>query len=238
MTGRTDTAPAVPLWLLCPAAASMLIALYLIFVWVSTEVTMGIIQRIFYFHVPAATASFVGVFVGGVASLLYLKTKDPHHDDLALAANESVVIFEAINIVMGSIWARRVWGMWWTWDARLTSSLVLLLIYIAYITVRKATPLEQRGTIGAVICLFGMADVPLIYMSNRLFRTQHPAPVIGGGENSGLDQDMLITLLVAHVAMILFWWCVVRVRRRVERMERKLEVLSRQAHEAMIKGRV
>lgn len=228
---NTDTVPAVPGWLLVSAAGSMLVALYLIFVWVSTEITMGIIQRIFYFHVPAASASFWAVFVGGVSSILYLKTKEARYDDLALAANESVVVFQAINIVMGCLWAKRVWGIWWTWDARLTSSLLLLLIYFGYLAVRKATPVDQRATIGAAICLLGMVDVPLIYMANRWFRTQHPPPVIGGGENSGLDADMLITLLVAHVAMLLLWWCVMRVRRRIERLERKLDFLTRLAHE-------
>ena len=197
---------------------------------------MGIIQRIFYFHVPAAMAAFWAVFVGGIASLMYLKTRDFRYDDLALAANESVVVFSIINIVLGSIWARRAWGIWWTWDARLTSSLLLLLIYLAYLMVRKATPIEQRATICAVICVFGMVDVPLIYMSNRLFRTQHPAPVIGGGENSGIAPDMLVTFLVANVSMLLLWWCFVRIRRRVERLERKLASLSSRAHRVESRG--
>jgi heme exporter protein C len=233
MTADANDYPAMPIWLLFASALSMLAALYMIFVWVSTEVTMGIIQRIFYFHVSAASAAFWGAFVGGIASLLYLKTQNPAHDDLAVAANESVLVFSAINIIMGSMWGRRSWGIWWTWDARLTSSLLLVLIYVAYITVRKAAPVERRGVIGSVICLFGMADVPMIYMSNRLFRTQHPAPVIGADDESGLDPDMLFTLLFAHVAMLLFWWCVVRVRRRVAQLERKLEFLPHKAHETL-----
>jgi heme exporter protein C len=100
-----DDQPAFPPWLLTLAAASMMISLYMIFVWVSTERAMGIIQRIFYFHVPAAIVSFWAAFVGGVASILYLRTRNERYDDLSLAANESIVIFEAINIVMGSLWA-------------------------------------------------------------------------------------------------------------------------------------
>ncbi len=222
-----DDKPALPLWLVLPAAVSMMVALYLIFVWVSTEQTMGIVQRIFYFHVPAAMVSFFAVFVGGVASLLYLKTRDERYDDLSFAANESILVFETINIVMGSLWARPVWGIWWTWDARLTSSFLLLLIYGAYVIVRQSLPADQRATICAVICIFGMADVPLVYMSNRLFRTQHPSPVIGGGENSGLAPDMLFTFLFANFAMALLWWCVIRVRRRVARLERLVEGLTR-----------
>jgi heme exporter protein C len=231
MPTELDERPALPLWLLGITAAAMLAALYLIFVWVATEASMGIIQRIFYFHVPAAMASFVAVFVGGVASLLYLKTREDRYDELALAANEAVLVFQTINVVMGSIWGRRVWGIWWTWDARLTSSFLLILIYAAYVVVRRATPIEQRATICAVICIFGMADVPLIYMSNRIFRTQHPSPVLGGGENSGLASDMLLTFLAANVAMLLLLWCIIRVRRRVERLERKLEGMTRMTHE-------
>jgi heme exporter protein C len=105
------------------------------------------------------------------------------------------------------------------------------MIYAAYVMVRRATPIDQRATICAVICLFGMADVPIVYIANRVFRTQHPAPVLGGDENSGLAPDMLVTFLVANLVMLLLWWCIFRVRRRVERLERKLEGLTRLAHE-------
>ena len=231
MQAPVRTNPPVPMWLVSIAFVSTMVASYLIFFWVSTEVTMGIIQRIFYFHVSAAMVAFWAVFVGGISSLLYLKTRDMQYDDLAAAANESVVIFSAINIILGSIWGRRAWGLWWTWDARLTSSLLLTIIYCTYVIARKAIPAEQRGTTSAVICMFGMADVPLIYMSNRIFRTQHPSPVIGGGEGSGLAADMLVTLLVSTVAMLLVWWCIVRLRRRVVFLERRLESLSRNAYQ-------
>ncbi len=231
MKQRTDDSPALPMWLLGLAGASMLAALYMIFMWVSTEATMGIIQRIFYFHTAAAFVSFWAVFIGGVASFWYLKTRDARFDDLALAANESIVVFEAVNIVMGSMWGKRVWGIWWTWDARLTSSFLLILIYIAYVVVRRAVAAEERPVICAVICLFGMLDVPLVYMSNRLFRTQHPAPVVGGSPGSGLDRDMGLTWIVTIVAMFLVWWCIIRVRRRVAQNERVAETLSRSVHE-------
>jgi heme exporter protein C len=231
MKPLTDDSPAVPVWLLSLSAVSMLVALYMIFMWVSTEATMGIIQRIFYFHVSAAFVSFWAVAVGGVASILYLRTRNEKYDDLALAANESIVVFEAMNIMMGSIWGKRAWGIWWTWDARLTSSFLLILIYLAYVIVRKSVSAEQRPTICAVICIFGMADVPLVYMSNRLFRTQHPAPVLGGGPDSGIAPDMLWTWLAAFIALILLWWCIIRLRRRIAESERKIEALSRSVHE-------
>ncbi|MGH9631784.1 MAG: cytochrome c biogenesis protein [Bryobacteraceae bacterium] len=238
MKQASDDKTALPPWLFCSAAGAMLVALYLIFIWVSTEITMGIIQRIFYFHVSCAAVSFWAVFVGGIASILYMKTGDIRYDDLALAANESVVVFFTVNIVMGSMWAKRVWGIWWTWDARLTSSFLLILIYVGYLVLRNAAPMEQRARLCAVISIFGMADVPLIYMSNRLFRTQHPSPVLAGGEDSGLAPDMLLTLVVTMFALLLFWWCVIRVRRRVERLDRELQALSRSTHELVGGGNI
>lgn len=226
-----DDSPAIPLWLGIPAVAAMLAAFYLIFMWVPTEATMGIVQRIFYFHVPAAAVSFTASFVGGIAAILYLVKRDSKYDDLSLAANESVVVFQLVNIVMGTMWAKPIWGIWWTWDARLTSSFLLLCIYAAYLVLRKAAPVESRAPLCAVICILGMADVPLIYLSNRLFRTQHPSPVIGGGEGSGLAPEMTITLMTGMAAMFLLWWCVLRVRRRVARLERAAEDLTRRTHE-------
>ena len=230
LKSQCDSKDVIPLWLLASSGASMLVALYLTFLWVSTEATMGIMQRAFYFHVPAAIVAFWGAFVGGIASILYLKTGDVRLDELAVAANESVVVFESINIVMGSIWGRRSWGIWWTWDARLTSAFVLLLIYCGYVIVRQAIPADQRAALCAVICVFGMADVPMVYLSNRLFRTQHPSPVIGGGENSGMEGDMMVTFIACSVAMFLLWWCVIRVRRRVERLQRQQEALTREIY--------
>jgi heme exporter protein C len=235
-SSSTADAPAVPIQMIGLAALMMLVHLYLVFVWVPTEATMGIIQRVFYFHVPAAMASFVACFVGGVASILYLVKRENKWDDLSLAANETVVVFEAVNIVMGSIWARRVWGIWWTWDAKLTSAFLLLFLYSAYLLIRRATPIEVRGTVCAVICILGMLDVPLIYMSNRIFRTMHPAPVIGGDSNSGLDPRMKFVLFFGMATMLLLWGCMVRVRRRVAALERTADDLVRRTNEMIDLG--
>jgi len=216
----------------------MLVALYMVFVYVPTEADQGIVQRIFYFHVPAAAVSFTAAFTGGIASILYLVKRDSKYDDLSVAANESVVLFGSINIVMGSMWAKPIWGIWWTWDARLTSSFILLLIYASYLVVRRATTAEQRGVVCAVICILGMLDVPLVYMSNRLFRTQHPAPVMGGGENSGLAPQMWATFGVSMAAMFLLWWSIMRIRLRVARLDRGVEDLTRRTHELVDAGAV
>lgn len=226
-----DDSPAIPFWLGIPALAAMLGALYMIFLWVPPEATMGNVQRIFYFHVPAAAVAFTASYVGGIAAILYLIKRDARFDDLSLAANESVVVFQAVNIIMGIMWARPVWGIWWTWDARLTTSFLQVCIYAAYLVLRRATPVESRASICAVISILGMADVPLIYMSNRLFRTQHPSPVMGGGEGSGLAPQIGMTLGAGMVAMFLLWWCVLRVRRRIARLDRAVDDLTRRTHE-------
>ena len=230
MLSEFDDKPAIPLWLLAAAALSMMVHLYLIFVWVPTE-TMGIVQRLFYFHVPAACAQFTASFVGGIAAILYLVKRDNRYDDLSLAANETVLIFGLVNVGLGMMWAKPIWGIWWTWDPRLTSSFLLLFLYGAYLVLRPAAPVEHRGMVCAVVCILGMADVPLVYLSNRLFRTQHPQPVLGGGEGSGLAPQMMTTLFFGMFTMMLLWFCVLLVRRRVARLERISEDLTRRAHE-------
>jgi heme exporter protein C len=157
--------------------------------------------------------------------------RDNRYDDLSLAANETVVVFGAVNIGMGMMWAKPIWGIWWTWDARLTSSFLLLFLYAAYLVIRPAAPVEARATICAVVCILGMADVPLVYLSNRLFRTQHPSPVMGGGQGSGLAPEMRTTLFFGMFTMLLLWWCIMRLRGRVARLERAAADLTRRAHE-------
>ena len=231
MVKEFDDKPALPLWLGAAAALAMMVHLYLVFMWVPTEASMGIVQRLFYFHVPAAMAAFVACFVGGVSAILYLVKRDPRYDDLSLAANESLVAFEAINIGLGMMWAKPIWGIWWTWDAKLTSAFLLLFLYVAYLAIRPAAPVEQRAAVCAVVCILGMVDVPMVYMANRLFRTQHPSPVIGGGPDSGLAPEIATTLFFGIFTMILLWSCVVSVRRRVARLERAAADLVRRAHE-------
>ena len=231
MLPEFDDKPALPLWLGGVAALAMVVHLYLIFMWVPTEATMGIVQRLFYFHVPAAMAACVACFVGGIAAILYLVKRENRYDDVSLACNETVVVFGLVNIVMGTLWAKPIWGIWWTWDAKLTSAFLLLFLYAAYLVIRPAAPVEHRAVVCAVVCILGMADVPMVYMANRLFRTQHPSPVIGGGPGSGLEPQMYVTLFFGMFAVLLLWWSVVLVRTRVARLERAAEDLTRRANE-------
>jgi heme exporter protein C len=175
-----------------------------------TEATMGDVQRIFYYHLPSAWVAFLLFFVNFLASVWYLVRRTPAADALALASAEVGVSFCTIVLLTGPIWARPIWGIWWTWDARLTSTLVLWLIYVSYLVLRHYATGGQVPVLAAALGIFGFVDVPIVYMAIRWFRTQHPQPVIGGGQGSGLDPRMWTAVLwnLAAFAMLalLFVW--------------------------------
>ncbi len=221
----------IPLPLAIATGAMLLGSLYLIFVWVPTERTMGIVQRIFYFHVPSAFAAFLAFIIGGVASILYLIRRENRYDDISVACNEVGLVFAVVNLVTGSLWAKPIWGVSWAWDARLTTMLLLALIYAAYLILRQSVSEPgQRAVVCAVVSIFGMVDIPIIYMANRWWRTQHPSPVILGGDGSGLDTNMRLVLYFTTVAFFLLLWCLVRARRRLERLHREAEGMRRTVH--------
>src|SRR5437764_3424941 len=159
------------------------LALYEALIGAPTEQTMGDVQRIFYYHVPSAWTAFLLFLINFVASVWYLVWRSVKADIIALVSAEVGVVFCTVVLVTGSIWARPVWGIWWTWDMRLTLTLVLWLIYVAYLVLRRFSSGTQTPLIAAVLAVFGALDVPLVYFSIWYFRTQHPSPVIGrGGE--------------------------------------------------------
>lgn len=194
-----------------------------------TEATMGDIQRIFYYHVPSwcGMAVFFAVNLG--ASITYLATRRSqpllalNADALALAGAEMGVVFCTVGLVTGSLWARPVWGIWWTWDERLTSTLILWLIYISYLLLRGFAAGPQMRTLAAVLAIFGYADVPIVYFSTRWWRTQHPAPVFFGGPNSGLDPSMLPAMLWNIAAWLAWGVWVASLRYGIERRRQRAE---------------
>src|SRR3954447_126126 len=188
-----------------------------------TEQTMGDIQRIFYYHVPSAWVAFLCFFVNFVASIVYLIWRGAKADAWALACAEVGVVFCTIVLITGPLWARPVWGIWWTWDARLTSTLVLWLIYVSYLILRRYGAGGQTPVIAAALAIFGFVDVPLVYMSIRWFRTQHPQPVIGGGQGSGIHPAMLHALLMNFLAFSVFAIVLIWLRYRLEVMEQTVE---------------
>jgi heme exporter protein C len=161
------------------------------------EATMGNVQRIFYYHVPTSMLSLLFPYVNFVASLFYLgwRRRDPMRaltaDAVAIAAAEVTVVFSSLSLLTGMLWGRAAWGIWWTWDARLTSMLLLWLLYVSYLMLRKLSATGQTQTLAAVLSVFAAIDVPIVFMSIRWWRTQHPAPVFFGGEDSGIDPSMM-----------------------------------------------
>jgi heme exporter protein C len=190
--------------------------------WVApTERTMGDVQRIFYYHVPSAWTAFCLFFTNLIASIVYLIRKSPKADALAVTSAEVGVIFCTVVLVTGPIWARPVWGIWWTWDLRLTLTLVLWLIYVSYLVLRRFSDSAQTPKLAAVLAIFGALDVPLVYFSIWFFRTQHPQPVIGGG--GSIDPRMLHVLLINWLAFSCFAVLICWARYHLERLERDLD---------------
>jgi heme exporter protein C len=207
------------------------------------EKTMHVIQRIFYFHVPSWIAMFVAFSVVFVANIAYLATRKANWDCLGVSAAEVGVVCCTIGLATGPLWARPVWGIWWTWDARLTTTFILWLLYISYLLLRGLldNP-EKKATLSAVFGIFAFLDVPLVYVSNRLWRTQHPQPVILGGNGSGLDPTMGKVLLLCVIAVIGVMIIVLFDRYRLERLrhefeELRLEVETRDLTPASILGK-
>ena len=191
-------------------------------IWVApTERTMGDVQRIFYYHVPSAWTAFLLFFVNLIASVTYLIRGNAKADAIAVVSAEAGVVFCTVVLVTGPIWARPVWGIWWTWDIRLTTTLVLWLIYVSYLVLRRFSESSQTPKLAAVLAIFGALDVPLVYFSIWFFRTQHPQPVIGGG--GSIDPRMLHVLLLNWLAFSCFAFLLGWVRYRLEMLRRAVE---------------
>ena len=214
-------------------AALLSYGLYQALVVAPTEKTMGEVQRIFYYHVPSAWTAGVLFFVNFVASIAYLVRRNTKADALALASAEVGVVFCTIVLVTGPIWARPVWGIWWTWDLRLTLTLVLWLIYVSYLLLRRFSTSGQTPVIAAVLAIFGTLDIPLVYFSIWFFRTQHPQPVIGGG--GSIDPLMLHAFFVNLIAFTCFGALVCWSRYRLEILRREVE--ETQALESLLEVR-
>jgi heme exporter protein C len=184
------------------------------------ETTMGLVQKIFYFHVPSAMMMFVSAFVCGIASAVFLFGRSPRADRVALAGAELVAVFGLIVLVTGPIWARKAWGVWWQWDARLTSSLLLWMIFLAYLLLRRyGGPGADRLSAG--LALFGMANVPFVYWSVNVWRTLHPKTTVV----PSLDPAMRPAFWWAVLAFLLLYLAVFAARLRLEDQRARLEAL-------------
>jgi heme exporter protein C len=211
------------------AAALLVRNLYVILLKLPDEMYQGAIYRIIFFHVPAAWTAFLGFFVALVASVLYLATKNLRQDALAVAATEVSLAFGAANLITGMIWGRIIWGIWWTWDPRLTSMLVCLLLYAGYLMLRGAMEdPTARARASAVLSIFAFVDVPIVFFSIRWWRTQHPQPVVYGAGK--MDAAMWNMLFLNWVPTLLLAAVMVMVRLRQEETGREVDALRREAH--------
>ena len=216
--------------------AALLLAydLYQIFMILPDEAAQGAIYRIIFFHVPAAIVGMTGYFVALALSLLYLKSKNLRFDGLAASVIEVSLVFSLVNIVTGSIWGRVIWGIWWTWDARLTSALVCILIFSGYLMLRRAIDEPtQRARLSAAMAIFGCVDVVIVWKSIEWFRTQHPGPVLSirtGGGN--IDPTMERMLFLNFFALLMIATALVLIRTRQEATAREIDSLRRFANAA------
>ena len=215
--------------LLIASALLMAVTLYLVYFWAPTEQNLGVSQRIFYFHVPLAWIGMVSIIVVAVASLMHLFTGRQRWDDLAYSTAELGVIYASLILVTGAIWAKPVWGVWWAWDPKLTTTLVLWFIYVAYLMIRAYGPMGSQGKrFASVIALIGAIDAPIIYMASIWWRTAHPALNIGPaaeeGEGIG-DSRIYITLLVSVIAFTVMYVALLTERYAMRKSESDLDEL-------------
>ncbi len=208
----------------------MALALYMAFIGAPREKTMGDLQRIFYFHVPAAIAGMTAFAVNFAASVMYVIRKDRRHDALALAAAETGVVFFVMVLVTGPIWAKPAWFVWWTWSPRLTLSLVLCLLYVAYLLIRNyIEDPERKATVAAVFGIVAFIDVPLVWFSIRWWRDHHPSPML---ETGGLSPAMRPAFFVCLAAFLILMVYLLRRRYFLQSMRDDLDELERRADTA------
>lgn len=205
------------------ALLNIAIGLWMALFYAPTERTMGDAQRIFYFHVPSAWIGFLAFFVVCVASILFLWKRERKWDALALSAAEIGVVFTTLVLLTGPLWAKKAWGAFWVWDARLTTTLILWMIYIGYLMLRRAAESERRARFAAVLGIIGALDVPIIYFSVQIWRTQHPELLIIAP--GGLAPPMMQTLVVCLLAFTFLFAYLLIQRVRLEQARDQVNAL-------------
>ena len=202
----------------------MLVDLYLIFMVAPTDSVLGHVQRVFYFHVPIAIMSFLAFFIVFIGSLMYLIKRTPKWDAIAHASAEVGVVFVTLALITGIIWARPIWNTWWTWEPRLTTTMILWLIYVAYLMVRSYAPSQSKGAIyAAVVGIIGFIDVPIVYYSVVWWRSIHPSPVVGPfAQADALDGTMAWILLYSFITFVFFFAYMVAERMELRKTEEAL----------------
>lgn len=214
------------------SAAYLVRNLYGIFLDLPDEAAQGAIYRIFFFHLPGYATGAFCFLLSAIMSAVYLAKRDWKYDSLSMSLIEVGLPFVILNLITGMIWGRIIWGIWWTWDARLTSALISALIYAGYLMLRRAIPEPvQRAKNSAVMSLFAFLSVIFTYKANEWYRTQHPGPVLSiRGANGAMDPAMEWMLLHQILALMLLAAVLVSIRWRQEEQQRELDGMRREAH--------
>ena len=208
------------------AALTMAAGLYGGLLHAPTERVQGDVQRIFYVHLPLAWNAYLAFLVVFVASIAYLWKRAPWWDALARASAEVGLVFTTLVLITGSLWARPIWGTWWSWDARLTTSLILWFLYVGYLMLRGSVSDERRAArYAAVVGIVGFVDVPIIHQSVVWWRTLHPESVVLAPGGPAMPAAMLGALTVSLVAFTLLYGLLVRLRLEAELLRRELRQL-------------
>ena len=209
--------------------ALILLLHWMVFFWVNTESTQGVVQRIFYVHVPAMWVALFAFGIAALCSAVYLWLRDERLDTAALAAAEGGMVFTTAGLVSGSLWGRIAWGTFWTWEPRLTLTLLLWFIYLGYFMVRASTENPERGRrFAAVVAIVGALDIPLIHVSVLWFRSLHPQPVVLNTQTPlNLDSDMLLTLMMGFLAFTVLFLGLLAFRYGLERSCASMELRLR-----------
>jgi len=201
----------------------------MVFLYAPSDRVQGAVQRLFYLHLPAAWLAYLSFFIIFLCSVAYLVRRQPRWDRLARSAAVVGFVFTTIVLLTGSIWGRPIWGTWWTWDARLTTTLILWFIYLAYFMLRAwVRDTERAARYAAVLGIVGFVDVPIIHMSVRWWRTLHPEPIVVRAEGPAMPESMLLTLAITLVAFIVLYLVLLIEAYRVERMKDELAELRLQ----------
>ena len=220
MSRRTGRVPIIPAILGGLSFVGMMVSVWAIFLYAPTDAIEGDAQRIFYFHVPMAWLGMLAFGVLTIGGIGYLWKKDERWDWVARAAAELGTIFITLALITGSLWGRATWGTWWTWDARLTTTLILWFIYIAYLMLRSymgRTAASARS--GAVLGIIGFIDVPIIYESVNWWRTLHPQAVLPLNSSPNLPPEMLLTLMISLVSFTLLFSFLMTQLYELEKMQ-------------------
>ncbi len=220
------------LWLLLLTAVLTLVNGYLIFMVAPTDAVLGHVQRIFYVHVPVSIMSFLGFLACAVAGIGYLIRRTERWDRVAHASAEVGVVFVTLALVTGMIWARPVWNAWWQWEPRLTTTLILWFIYVAYLMIRQYAPTPQQGrTWSAIVGIIGFVDVPIVYYSVQWWQSIHPRQVIGPEAAEGsLEPIMAQILLFSLVTTLALFTYLVLERVGLREIEDRLSQLRREGN--------